>query len=266
MATLKNASCFGDIRTAKVSFFVRNATTLTPITGAQNLAVGLVNPGDTTVGTAAATVQYNIGSAQATTLQIAVIVGGNYSANDWTTDAMVTIAVPVPGGMICGGGTMDNATSAGYLKGSAADAACFSFYVQYTKSGSNPQGSVQIFDRSYYKPDGTLDTVLHTYMFKSTSISVLSVTPGSPTTNSVAQFTSKANVNEILPNGTQVSIEGNDVMQLTLTDGTPLVPTSTTRTLGITIQRTKGGTWYSSSWDGTKTIEKQVTTGNVSVK
>ena len=201
---------------------------------------------------------------QATTLNIAVLIGGNYSANDPTTDAMVTIAVPVAGGLICGGGTIDNSNSAGYLKGSALDPACFSFYVQYTKSGSNPQGSVQIFDRSYYKPDGTLDTVLHTYMFKSTSISLLSVTPGISPTNSVAQFTSKANVNEILPNGTQVSIEGNDVMQLTLTDGTPT--NTATRTLGITIQRTKGGTWYSSSWDGTKTVEKQVYSGNVSVK
>src|SRR5439155_2787128 len=40
-ATLKNALCFGDIRTAKASFFVRNGTTLTPINGAQNLPVGL---------------------------------------------------------------------------------------------------------------------------------------------------------------------------------------------------------------------------------
>jgi hypothetical protein len=268
MATLRNATCLGDIRTAKASFYVRSGTTLTPITGAQNLPVGLVNAGDTSVGTAAANVQYSIGSASATTLQIAVVVSGNYQSNtnDATTDGMLTIAVPVPGGMICGGGTITNASSAGYLKGYAPDQTCFSFYVQYSKSGSNPQGSVQIFDRSYYKPDGSLDTVLHTYMFKSTSISLLSVTLGTSSTNSVAQFTSKANVTEILPNGTQVSIEGNDVMQLTLSDGTPRVPASTARTLGITIQRTKGGTWYSSSWDGTKTVEKQVSGGTVSVK
>src|SRR5205823_14271123 len=117
-------------------------------------------------------------------------------ANNPTTDQLITIAVPVPSGQICGGGTLNNSAgygSAGYLKGSANDAACFSFYVQYTKSGSNPQGSVQIFDRSYYKPDGSLDTVLHTYMFKSTSISLLSATLGNNTTNSVSQFTSKAN-------------------------------------------------------------------------
>src|SRR5205823_7736315 len=143
-------------------------------------------------------------------------------ANNPTTDQLITIAVPVPSGQICGGGTLNNSAgygSAGYLKGSASDPACFSFYVQYSKSGSNPQGSVQLFDKSYYKPDGTLDTVLHTYMFKSTAISVLSVTLGNSTTASKAQFSSKANVVEILPNGTVVSIEGNDVMSLSLTDG-----------------------------------------------
>jgi hypothetical protein len=269
-ATLKNKLCFGDIRTAKVSFFVRNGPTLTPITGAQNLPVGLVTPGDTSVGTAAATVQYSIGSAQGAALEIAVIVGGNYAANDPTTDATVTIAVPVAGGLICGGGSMDNSNvsgyaSGGYLKGSATDPACFSFYVQYSKSGSNPQGGVQIFDRSFNKPDGTTDTVLHTYMFKSTAISTLAVTVGSPTTVGTATFSSKANVVELLPNGTQVSIEGNDVMTLTLTDGATITG-NTTKKLAITIQRTKGGTWYSSSWDGTKTVEKQINSGNVSVK
>src|SRR5207249_969999 len=105
-------------------------------------------------------------------------------------------------------------------------------------SGSNPQGYVQILDRSYYTPNGTLDTVLHTYMLKSTAISVLSVTLGSPTTPSTAQFSSKANVVEILANGTEVSIEGNDIMTLTMTDYS--LTGSTNRTLGITIQRSKG--------------------------
>jgi hypothetical protein len=267
MATLKNKFCSGDIRNATVSFAVRdsnNPLTLTPIKGAQNLPVGLVNPGDTSVGTAAANVQYSIGSATAATLQIAVIVNGNYQANDPQTDTMITIAVPVPGGQIVGGGTIDNSASAGYLKGATLDslgnpvATCFSFYVQYNKSGSNPQGGVQLFDRSFYKPDGTLDTRLHTYMFKSTAISVLSVTLGTP---SKAQFTSKANLIEINPDGTETSIEGNDVMQLTLTDNG-----STLKTLGITVQRTKGGSWFSSSWNGTMTTEKQISSGNLSIR
>ena len=220
--------------------------------------------GDTTVGTAAANLQYSIGSATAATLQIAVIVNGNYQANDPQTDTMVTIAVPVPGGQIVGGGTIDNGASAGYLKGATLDslgnpvATCFSFYVKYNNGGSNPQGGVQLFDRSFYKLDGTLDTRLHTYMFKSTAISVLSVTLGTP---SRAQFTSKANAIEINSDGTETSIEGNDVMQLTLTDDGAGV-----KTLGITVQRTKGGTWYSSNWSGTMTTEKQISSGNVSIR
>jgi hypothetical protein len=272
MATLKDAgTCLGDIRTAKVSFYVRDpvALTLTPINGAQNLPVGLVNPGDTTTGTASANVQYNIGNSSAATLQIAVVVGGNYAANNPTTDQMITIAVPVPGGQICGGGTMNNAAdfgSSGMLKGSANDPACFSFYVQYNKGGSNPQGSVQIFDKSYYKTDGTLDTVLHTYMFKSTSISVLSVLPGNSVTNGIAQFTSKANVIEILANGTESSIEGNDVMSLSLTDYSTMTGNMKPNTIGITINRSKGGTWYSSDWNGTKTVEKMPASGTISIK
>jgi hypothetical protein len=272
MATVKTKTCVADIRTATVSFYIRdplNPSSLTPINGAQNLPVGLVNPGDITTGTAGANVQYNIGSATASTLDIAVIVGGNFIGNDPTTDQMVTIAVPVAGGQICGGGTINNAAdygSVGYLKGSATDPACFSFFVQYNKSGSNPHGSVQIFDRSYYKVDGTLDTVLHTYMFKSTAISVLSVTLGNPTTPSKAQFSSKANVIEILPNGTESSIEGNDIMTMTLTDYTIESSNTKPNTLAVTIQRTAGGMWYSSDWNGAMTVEKAPASGTVSVK
>jgi hypothetical protein len=266
-ATLKNANCLGDIRTATVSFWTRDPNTgalIAPIKGAQNLTVGLVNPGDTTTGTASAIVQYGIGSS-ATTLTIAVVVGGNYYLNDPTTDVPVTIAIPVAGGQICGGGKIDDVGSAGYLAGGLSRHACFSFYVQYSKSGSNPQGGVQIVEKSYGTPYGTNDVILHTYMFKSTAISVLSRTLGTTTTPSTAQFSSKANVIEILSNGTESSIEGNDVMTMSLTDGST-IPGNTTKTLAITIQRTKGGTWYSSSWDGTKTNEKQITSGNVSVK
>jgi hypothetical protein len=265
-ATLKNGVCGGDIRTATVSFYVRASevcgSTLTPIKNAQNLPVGLVNAGDTSTGTAAATVQYSIGSAQATTLYIAVIVGGNYTnACDVTTDGVITIAVPVPGGQICGGGTMNNSTgygSAGYLKGSATDPAKFSFYVQYNKSLSNPQGGVDLTVYSYNKVDGTTDSQLHTYRFKSTSISTLQV--NTTATPAKATFSSKANVVEIV-NGQEVSVEGNDTMQLTLTDVDPLGGNGDT--LAISVQRTKGGTWYSSNWNGTTTVEKAIVTGGL---
>ena len=65
-------------------------------------------------------------------------------------------------------------------------------------------------------------------------------------------------------NGTEVSIEGNDIMQLTLTDVDP--NSGSGDKLAISIQRSKGGLWYSSGWDGTKTVEKPIYSGNVSVR
>jgi hypothetical protein len=38
----------------------------------------------------------------------------------------------------------------------------FSFFVQYNKSGTNQQGYAEFDITSYYKVDGTLDTVKHT--------------------------------------------------------------------------------------------------------
>jgi len=274
-ASLRNRIGYaGDIRTAKVSFYVRNGITLTPITGAQNLPVGLVTASDSTVGTAGTTVQYSIGNNTAAILDIAVKVSGNYTADDPATDQSVMIAVPVPGGQICGGGTIDNATgfgSSGFLKGSAANPAVFTFFVKYTKSGSNPQGGVEITVRSFYKTDGSLDTSLHTYRLKSTAISVLAVNntntdqPAPGLKAHSAQFSSKANVAEIV-NGSEVSVEGNCIMQITMTEASPT--SCAGDTLAISVQRSKGGLWFTSNWDGTKTTEKTIICpgGDLSVK
>jgi hypothetical protein len=83
-ATIQDfGNCTGDIRTARVTFALRRTgSSYTPIQGATNLPVGLVNPADPSVGTANTIIQYNIGNASAATLDIAVIVGGNYSLNN----------------------------------------------------------------------------------------------------------------------------------------------------------------------------------------
>jgi uncharacterized spore protein YtfJ len=250
VATLKtNANYIGDIRTAKVSFFVRNGTTLTPIGGAQNLPVGLVNPGDLTTGTAATNVQYNV-SGSTTILDIAVVVSGNYkSVNDPKTDMPVTVAIPKPGGQITGGGKFDSNGSAGYIKGSSN----YAFYVQYNKSVTNPQGGAEVTVYSNYDRNGNLTNVQHTYQLKSNAISVLA------TTNPTAQFSSKANISEIV-NGVAQSIEGNCTMQLDMYDGkdNPAVTTDKVDRLAITVYRNNGGIWYSSNWDGTKTTVREV--------
>jgi hypothetical protein len=126
IATLRNNINYtGNITTAKVSFFIRNAdNSRTPITGAQNLPVGLVNPGDNSVGAVAVNVNMSIGSATAAIYNIGVQVSGNYTSNlsDPTLDGSFTIAKPTPGGLIVGAGWLKNKTSesvksGGYIKG-----------------------------------------------------------------------------------------------------------------------------------------------------
>src|SRR4030095_1219132 len=219
-ATIKNRlnEC-GDIRTARVSFYVRNGTTLTPIVGAQNLPVGLVNPGDYNVGSASANVQYNIGNSTAAILDIAVKITGNYNSNinDPSTDKAIMVAVPVPGGQICGGGNLDNSGSAGYIVGAPGQLTNFSFFVKYNNSLTNAQGGVEIKVISLNNSSGIVDGNIHTYRIKSNAVSTLAVSAPN------AQFSSKCNVAEIV-NGNEISIQGNCIMQLDLFDGIYSIP------------------------------------------
>ncbi|NID13823.1 MBG domain-containing protein, partial [Fibrivirga algicola] len=256
-ATIKNSPNYGgDIRTAKVSFFIRNGQTVTPISGAQNLPVGLVNPNDLSVGSAATTVQYNLGSADYATLEIGISVSGNYTANpSQEFDKIITVAKPIPGGLIVGNAVLDDAGSSGYVSGSVT----VGFGVQYNKSLKNPQGSVDMLVTSFRKSDGSPDITKHVYRIKSNAISVLSV--GKPS-SSDAQFTSKANISEVV-NGVDQAIEGNCTMQFNMKQGPNDGPAGDE--VAITIYRAKGGIWYSNNWNGTQTVLKQIETGNVSV-
>ena len=214
------------------------------------------------MGTAAVNIQYSVTTH--TILQIAVKVSGNYTGlSEEQYDGQVEVAIPTPGGLIAGCARLCNTNSAGYIKGATtcptgtvkADA---SFFVQYNKSLSNPQGKVYLTIRSYNDKLGNVTNVLHTYKVKSTAISVLATT--SPT----AQFSGKANVTEIV-NGTEVNVEGGAQMQLSLYDGQAPAQNNAADKMGITIFRTSGGVWYSNNWIGSKTEDAALCGGDVSV-
>ena len=264
-ASIKNkfAGC-GDITTARVSFFVRNGTTLTPINGAQNLPVGLVDPTNTNVGTASAIVQYNMGSATMLPLDICIKVTGNYTGvSDPTTEKQITLAVPLPGGQIVGGGMLDNLTSSGYISRPSDEETFYSLEVKFSKSLANPQGRVELTIYSKTNPAGVVDGIVHTYKVKSTAISTL--VTGKPTPAD-AQFSSKANITEILANGTAVGVESGVPFVINLFDGDIVPGGPKDDSLGITIYRKNGGVWYSNNWVVNKTVMKQIVDGEVCVK
>ena len=266
-ATIKDISdgSLGRIETAKITFWFRNSDgSLTPITGATNLSVGRVDPYDSTVGTAAATLQFSMNSNDiCVAYTVAVTVSGNYTmpANPaW--DTMISICRATPGTIVSNGVQFNNGGSGGFLAGTSSTTSDANFDVKYTKSGTNPQGKVKIIVRSNRKADGTIDLtgLIHTYVLTSNAISSLSVI------QKKASFAAKATVVELVsnPDGTVtvVTLEGGAIMQLAITDNGPGTPADT---IAVTVQKSKGGLWFSSQWDGTKTTEKLILTGDLSV-
>lgn len=268
-ATIRDVDevCASDIRGAKVSFAIRNGTSLSPIGGASNLPVGLVDPNDKKIGTASATVQYNIGKANAEQLDIAVIVGGGYILNAPAYDTIVMVAKPLAGGWIIGGGkTVNGSDSSGYIAGASGEYTDFGFDIKYNKGGANPQGSADITVRSLRNPDGTVGSVPRTYKIKSTSIAVLAVKAAAGT----ASFSSKANIVDITDPSNPIAVDSGTPLQLDIKDGNPTgdskLPPGDGDTIAITIQRKAGGVWFSSKWLVDKTVPMPIVMGEISVK
>jgi hypothetical protein len=288
-ATVKDTGvCPGDIRTAKVSFYVsqNSGTSFSPISNAQNLPVGLVNVSDTTTGTASTTSQYNLGSDKFASLVIRVVVGGNYVYNEADYDVPVVVAVPGQPNTLTAAGKLGNdqyslasvlgakyfasgylgagnGTTDGISSGAKFDDAVeFGGFVQCNNSKcTNPQGQINLKITTYNKPDGTFDSTLHRYFVKSNAISGW----GTNITNA-GFFSAKTNVYETTGD-TRAGIDGGGMMQMvfakpggqytyTSTTGNKKVtltcPTSaTTGCASIIVYRSNGlggGVWYSSAW------------------
>ena len=250
----------GDLRGAKVTFYLVNGTSKTPISSAQNLPVGLVDINDGSVGTASAIVQLNIGSANAASFQIAVGVSGAYynEPGSSTAQSIVTISKPVPGGYMVTGGKVKNVNSSGYIKGHTNFCTDFQSDIQYTKSGTNPKGKTTVMIRSYYKTDGTLDSRLHTYIITTNAIASLNV--GTP--NATATFSAKANLVEQMEDLSIVAIEGGATFNMIAYQNSS---SSCDQKVAITLYRKAGGIWFSSNWGGTGTVLQTLNGGQVSV-
>ncbi|RXK61634.1 T9SS type A sorting domain-containing protein [Lacibacter luteus] len=247
----------GDMRGARVTFYLVNGSSLTPINGAQNLPVGLIDVNDGSIGTASAIVNFNIGTNNAQNFLIAVGVSGAYTNNPNSSLAqtIVTVSKPVPGGYMVGGGRIENISSSGYIKGKTGLNTDFQADISYTKSGTNPKGKANVLVRSYYKTDGTLDTELHTYIIATTAISSLNV--GAPT--ATATFTAKANLYEQMPDLSLVQIEGGSTFEMVVYQN------ACDQKVAITLYRKAGGIWYSSKWNGTATVKQSLNGGEVAV-
>jgi hypothetical protein len=246
----------GDISKATVTF--KDITNpLSPITLCSNVAVVLDSPGDTKVGTASCTATLN-------GLDDHVI--GMYVNNSYylgSTQVVVEVAQP-DGNFITGGGYLKMSDSFGTYAATPGSNMNFGFNVKYTK-GTNPQ------------PKGHLNIIVrsggHVYQIKSTSITLLSLgytgtCPTTPTPSStcfgVATFESKANLTDVTNPLAPISLPGNNRLVVSMTDkGEP----GSADTFAVTLYQgqTSSTVWFSSSWTGTRTVEKLLAGGNLVV-
>ena len=124
-ATILNSksNCVGgdpigvDIRTATLSFEIDKGNGYEKIPSAQNLAVDFVDPSNILMGgTAAATVQINIGDLEMVSGMIKVVIGGNYTGDPSYNESPITIVRPMAGGGIQGTVELCNDKSVGFIK------------------------------------------------------------------------------------------------------------------------------------------------------
>jgi uncharacterized protein YjbI with pentapeptide repeats len=230
----------GDIRSAKVTFLVNGS----PATGCSNLSVGLVSLGDGTVGSATCNTALAISAVPYT---IGIRVNGYYDRTAGA-DAVLTVA-QATSNTISGGGYLVLQKSAGLKAGAPGSKANFGFNVKYNKSGTNPQGNMNIIVRSGGR----------VYQIKSNSITSFSAN----TTTRTATFNSKANIQDVTDPLNPISVDSNGSLQVTMTDKND---SGSTDTIAITLWNKSGGLWFSSNWSGTKTVEQVVGGGNVVVR
>jgi hypothetical protein len=226
----------GDIRNAVVKFY-------NGVTFIGQAPVGLVNPSDTTTGTAVYQWSVNIGNSDSETYVVSASANNYYTGSD-TTD--ITVSKALADNFITGGGYIVLSNSAGSTPGTRGTKNNFGFSVKYNKKLTNLQGhsNVIVRDRG------------HVYQVKSNAISSLTVN----TVTGAAVLTSKATLQDVTDSLNPVPIAGNYVLVLSMTDrGEP----GSTDSIAISVLDKSGGTWFSSNWNGVTTIEQTLDGGNL---
>ena len=241
----------GNITYAKVSFLDR--VTGDPLEGtdgliAEGLDVTLVDSSDPTVGVAAFSWNVDIGNKDSEIYEIIVRVDAFYTYTDISDITLVTVSKPLDNS-ITGGGYIINQSTAGDYAGDPGLKTNFGFNVKTNKKRTNVQGHVNIIVRK----DGRI------YQIKSNATDSLLLNPDD---SREAEFTAKANINDITDPLNPISLGGNLSLIATVIDnGEP----GDMDLVGFTLWR-GADLLFSSNWTGTVTTEQQLDGGNLQVR
>jgi hypothetical protein len=163
-------------------------------------------------------------------------------------------SLPATGYLATGAGTASSAIPAGQVNYMTVAAG-----VTYNKSFTNPQGKVSVQFNSMNKPDGSVDTVLHTYQIVSNSIAGLTA----PVPGAVYQFTAKCNVTDITNPASPINVDGGATMQVTTINSGQTYNNVAYPNGGVNveIQPKSGGVWVAAGWSGAQPTFKQMAPG-----
>lgn len=244
----------GDIKKASLKFRISQITSSgeTFVSEIPATSLTYVNASDLRTVIASATWTANIGSADALMYKVQLTVGGYYKENPVNIET-ITVSKPLPD-FVVGGGSVLPKSPAGLISGVGITAGKVNvgLSVKYTKNGSSPKGFVNLFIRR--KVNG----IAQVFQVKSNAFSSFGVQRTSPAKASVI---TKANVQEI-GSGSPTDWGGNFTVSLTITDnGTP----GTNDLVSITIYDKDNRLWYAANWNGSKSAEQNVHTGNFSI-
>lgn len=251
----------GDIRNAYVMFYQSSSTSIEPISPL--IPVGLVDPNDKSFGTAVFEWKYNLGTLQSNTVSVFAVVTGGYFRNNPACFGLTPITIYKPGTeFIAGGGYLMLEKPSGTIQADVPSKNNFGFNVKYNKKGTNLQGNINTIVRKTILNTATGEYELHDYQVKGNVLSSLTVgTTIAGVTPAV--FTGKANLQDVTDPLNPVSIDGNFVLKVTMTDkGEP----GSSDMISITVFDKTGGIWFTSRWENKKTVEQLLAGGNLVIQ
>ena len=241
----------GDITLATVDFINRDSNAVLC-----SAPVILLEAADSTTGTAFCDWEADIGANNGYDFNLGIRVAGYYTRDNTADDAIVVVSKPSDNS-ITGGGYLLNQPTAGTYAGDTDLRTHFGFNVKFIKNkgrGQDIVGRATVIIRH----DG------HVYRVKTNALDSLIVDPASGNDPAVAEFFSKASIEDVTDPNNPILLDTQSLLNFTMTDYEE-ASGQFRDLLGISLWAKNGQLLFSSNWTGAQTIEQAIEAGNLEI-
>ena len=222
------------------------------------ISVNLINPSDSSTGTVLANWSVTLGNNDySMSYTIDLEIGGPngyYYRKNPDDKTVVTVSRPSQD-FVTGGGNVMPGNASGVHAPTVGKKINFGFNLKYNKSGKNLQGSVNVVFRRVVNGEVRL------FQIKGNSMQSMGVNTSNPNSK-LANFTCKANLNDVTDPLNIIGYGGGHTFEVKLTDnGEP----GTLDSIAITLYTSSGTLLMSSNWVTINTVQKKIANGNIQV-